>query len=139
MDKRKLPFLLAAMLPLMPQVVAMGQEATKALLHILLLIDLLTVQGILTVNNEEMAPQGGVGEALQICLPIVEVEMGPPEMEVVLRAPLKVLHLGLPVVEIDTPVEKVVLVVVLVGVAVDRRGIMAPLLLRTLTPMNSPP
>ena len=138
MDKRKLPFLLAALLPLMPQVVAMG-EATKALLHILLLMDLLTVQGILTVHLEEMAPQGGVGEALQICLPMEEVEMGPPETEGVLRALLKVLHLGLPVVEIDAPVEKVVLLVVLVGVAVDRRGIMAPLWLRTLTPMNSPP
>ena len=143
MEKRKPPFLLAALLPLAPQVVAMGvaplttpQEGVmEASLHILLLMDLLTVREILTVHLEEVAPLEGVGEVLHIGLPMVEVEMGPPETEGALRALLKVLHIGLPVVEVDAPVEKVVL---LVGVAEDRRGILAPLNLRILNPEDSP-
>ena len=143
MEERRHPCLLAALLPLEPQVVVMGVaplttplEGVVEALRILLSMDLLTVHGILTVHLEEVAPPEGVEEALQIGLLIpLAVEMGPLETAGVLRTLPRALHIGLPVAEIDAPVEKVVL---LVGMAEDRRGILAPLNLRILNPEDSP-
>ena len=78
-------------------------------------------------------------EEVDMDLPVEEGEMNPQEMDRAHRAPLQIRNRGLPVVEINTPVEKVVLVVVLVvelvGVAIRRQVIITPLRIMSLTPI----
>ena len=109
-----------------------------------LLILLFTV--LLTAHLEEVE---GVAEALQtdlrvvVLIPLVVVVDAPEEegalLEALLMALLKALRVVIItplVVGIDAPEEKVVL---LVGVAEVRRGLLAPLCMRTLIPDDSPP